>query len=558
MSNTVNVAGLSFTLANPTTTRKFGPRIGSAVFRRPNGAELTIETPGMLASSSRGVIPHLSRDHHNLTKAIRWVHIPFETFLEHSPPVPTLQAGKNPLHTFLGFLPSQHILSMSIRDPHDGKGMPSNGNAHVCASSLRGVRKISPSTWRSHVGACQPDIAIALSDTPFTDPPYSQKRLTKSIERSVQWLADILQPVEEPALRPNIFVHMSGATSIPARRAFSESLTEILHGREADSVKPFRCLDEGVSGYTFNLVPLRLSLDASIRPVPEDQHDIPPTIDSRDPLPTRNTRHADQIIPLLQASLISLPTSKTRLINSARSPHEILLFIQNIGVDLFDAHWAQRAADIGIALDFRFPVTEHARGKASTKLGKEIPTNGKRNIGHNLYHNDYTLDFTSLGGDSFVGSYDDRANMATQDICLCAACSPAIPRTRIAHGNDPNEASSIIPEEAPPRYRPPYTRAYVHHLLHTHEMTAHSLLVMHNISVLDAFFAGVRRVVAEKGEQEFIEEVKVFESTYDGNLAVFDEARVMWRNVEMARGKGRLAREKAKQEESTLGTAVEL
>jgi queuine tRNA-ribosyltransferase len=38
--------------------------------------------------------------------------------------------------------------------------------------------------WRSYVLTMQPDIAFALSDTPFTAAPHSQKRLTKSIERS--------------------------------------------------------------------------------------------------------------------------------------------------------------------------------------------------------------------------------------------------------------------------------------------------------------------------------------------------------------------------------------
>lgn len=377
----------------------------------------------------------------------------------------------------------------------------------------------------------------------------------------MQWLADILHPVEDPTTRPNIFVHMAGATSIPARRAFSESLTETLHGREADSVKPFRCLDEGVSGYTFDLVSLRLSLDASSPPpTSQDQPDASSVIDTQDPIPTKNAIHTDQMIPLFQASLTPLPATKIRLVNSAQSPHETLRFIQHIGVDIFDTHWAQRAADIGVALDFRFPVTGDPRGEGSNHSGREkmgSDANGKQNIGHNLYHSDYTLDFSSLGGGSFVGAYDGT-NKAAEDICLCAACSPATPSARISHGNDPTEASTIVSEDESPRYRPSYTRAYLHHLLHTHEMSAHSLLVMHNISVLDAFFAGVRKVVAENGVQGFIEEVRVFESVYDGDLVVFDEARVMWKDVEMARGKGRLAREKAKQEESTLGTAVEL
>lgn len=93
----------------------------------------------------------------------------------------------------------------------------------------------------------QPDIAFALSDTPFTAPPHSQKRMTKSIERSAAWLADLLRPVENamddsPAESiPNVFVHMAGGTSTSARRAFSYSLTETLHGLEANAVKPLSC-----------------------------------------------------------------------------------------------------------------------------------------------------------------------------------------------------------------------------------------------------------------------------------------------------------------------------
>jgi len=103
----------------------------------------------------------------------------------------------------------------------------------------------------------------------------------------------------------------------------------------------------------------------------------------------------------------------------------------------------------------------------------------------------------------------------------------------------------------------PYTRAYVHHLLQTHEMSAHTLLALHNLAVLDLFFAGVRRVLAEQPET-FSQEVTRFEQVYDGNLGVLAEAREAWNEVTLARGKGRMAREREKQKEDTLGTAVEL
>ena len=53
---------------------------------------------------------------------------------------------------------------------------------------------------------------------------------------------------------------MAGRTSIPARKAFAENLMEKRHGREAEAIKPLEKLDDGVVGYSFDLVPLRQSL----------------------------------------------------------------------------------------------------------------------------------------------------------------------------------------------------------------------------------------------------------------------------------------------------------
>ncbi|KAF8963764.1 tRNA-guanine(15) transglycosylase-like protein [Flammula alnicola] len=524
----------SFSLPSPT---RYGPRIGSIIFKRPGSTldPVQIATPGLLTATSRGVVPHLSRDHHKLTNAIRWLNVPFETFLEHHPPVPTLQPGPNPLHKFLGFVPGKHILSMSARDPYDGRDMPTNGHSHLCVYSLRGVRKLSPAHWRSYVLACQPDVVFALSDIPFTEPPYSQKRLTKSIERTATWLSNILHPTENDGPL-NVLVQMAGGTSIPARKAFSDSLLEPLFGSEAEAIKPFTTLDEGVAGYTFDLVPLRLSLEVAEKKNPR----VSSPIDLNPVMPS----HTEQIIPLLKTSLASLPEMKPRLINSTESPHEILHYISAVGIDLFDGHWAQRAADIGVALDFEFPV------RASTS------TESKLDIGHNLYDAKYSLDFKPVA-DSFRGalSTDDPE----KPICHCAACSPISPSTRIYHGFDTPDASGE-PSRDPTAallYRPHYRRAYIHHLLHTHEMSAHTLLVMHNLEVLDAFFTGIRKVIAEAPES-WEAEVRKFEATYDEKLGVFDGAKASWQEVELARGKGRLAREKSKQEEATLGTVVEL
>jgi queuine/archaeosine tRNA-ribosyltransferase len=194
----------------------------------------------------------------------------------------------------------------------------------------------------------------------------------------------------------------------------------------------------------------------------------------------------------------------------------------------------------------------------------ELDANGqmqgrKRNLGHNLYDQAYAHDFTTLA-DCFLdgASFLANSNSSSKPICSCAACSPLSPSTHILHSSVDTE-SYPEPTGSHRPFLPPFTRAYLHHLLHTHEMSSHSLLAMHNLTVFDAFLSGVRVVLSQPdGATQFTAQVDKFVELYDEDMKVFEDARKNWTEVEMARGKGRLAREKAKQTESTLGTAVEL
>ncbi|KAJ8517690.1 hypothetical protein ONZ45_g5139 [Pleurotus djamor] len=338
---------------------------------------------------------------------------------------------------------------------------------------------------------------------------------------------------------------MVGGASSSARRTFAENLVEALYAKDADILKPLKRLDDGVLGYVFDLVPLRLSLKG-------EEDSMKEQVAQADDLDHGNTDTPSEIsmakiVPLLQASLSPLPASKPRLVNSTSSPHEILHLIRDVGIDLFDAHWAQRAADIGVALDFKFPIGDE---NADTVLRP----NGKHDIGHNLYDVRYAFDFSRLSACFLDGA---SAADSSSQACPCAACSPQQPTSHISHSSIDKDSYTEADER--PTILPPYKRAYLHHLLHTHEMSSHTLLVMHNMAVLDAFFTAIRSVLAgENGKARLVEEVANFEKEYDERLTVFDEARVLWADVERARGKGRLAREKAKQTDATLGTAVEL
>jgi Queuine tRNA-ribosyltransferase len=388
----------------------------------------------------------------------------------------------------------------------------------------------------------QPDVVVALSDIPSPSGSHSQKRITKSIERSASWLANILRPlpgrhVAAPDARNpashllNVFVHMAGGTSPAARQAFAQSLLEPLFDKEAEAIKPLNNLDEGVAGYTFNLAPLHKSLSLSPCDTPSKNGFVAVI----DPFSTPHSPSATaQIISLIRVSLGPLPTTKPRIVHSAASPHEILALIRDVGIDLFDAHWTQRAADVGVALDFDFPASSHGPPP--------------REIGHNLYDPRYSHDFSPFAD---VLRSCSALQGDTRPPCTCMACTPSRPNEVLKH-------SSV--DEAPPNMHTPvpYTRAYVHHLLHTHEMSAHTLLTLHNLAVLDTFFAGVRRVLSEQPEA-FSHQVTRFEQVYDGKLGVLAEARKVWTEVSLARGKGRLAREREKQQQQdTLKTAAQL
>lgn len=137
------------------------------------------------------------------------------------------------------------------------------------------------------------------------------------------------------------------------------------------------------------------------------------------------------------------------------SPQELLRQI-NLGMDIFTIPFINEATDAGIALDFTFPAPS-ADASGSTRQ--------------------------SLGVDMWQASLAESVTPLTET-CSCYACTK-------------------------------HHRAYIQHLLAAKEMLGWALIQLHNHSILDAFFAGVRTSI-ENGT--FEQDVADFDAFYEPSL----------------------------------------
>lgn len=152
-------------------------------------------------------------------------------------------------------------------------------------------------------------------------------------------------------------------------------------------------------------------------------------------------------------SLKSLP----RLwLGAVTGPLEILSQVA-AGIDLFTLPFLNDVTDAGIALDFAFGPNQDVAQRSPAPLGLD------------LWSNSFAVDVTPL-----------------RQGCTCYTCTN-------------------------------HHRAYVHHLLDAKEMLAWVLLQLHNLAIMDAFFAAVRKSVSCG---TFEQDTADFEAYYERQLPI--------------------------------------
>lgn len=204
--------------------------------------------------------------------------------------------------------------------------------------------------------------------------------------------------------------------------------------------------------------------------------------------PLSRAMDAETMATLCKASLDLLPSNKLRMALIPTGPGLILRLVRELGVDVFVEDVADKMADAGVALDFDFDCDFGT-------LPAESP---QRDVGVNLYDPSFAQDLVPLSTSALAATSTNEQ---------------------------------------------PVTRAYVHHLLAVHELSAHILLSLHNGRVMAAFMHRVRDLIS-KADGSFERQCDAFAAYYHeptpGELAPCLAAGLQGKAaVNSERGKGR-------------------
>ncbi|KAI9664175.1 MAG: hypothetical protein M1831_002354 [Alyxoria varia] len=388
---------------------------GLARVGRVRSRTATFETPNYVATTSRGVIPHISPDNLEAHTNIQGLYVPLEDFIEqHKPtkPAPFLSYAPSRQDTsatkaFLG-LPENKLVILGARRTPPVSTPITNTNSDIAVCTSVGFQKLPASEYVDIVKALQPEMVVAVGDVPPVGYTAGWRRLDKMFSRTERWMKEITEAKHDtdhesggtvPGLRSAIFAPIMPVSS-EHQRWYLDLLSDDLR--------------ESLSGLAI------YDTDTAL--------DIPEA--------------------LFDLARLSLAEPKT--------PQQLLRGV-SLGIDIFTAPFINDATDAGIALDFKFPASKRSLSEESIRVA----------LGLDMWGTEHSINMRPM-----------------VDGCQCLGC-----RTQ--------------------------SRAYVQHLLSAKEMLAWVLLQLHNLHVMDLFFADIRKSI-EDGT--FEREYDLFERYYEHEM----------------------------------------
>ncbi|KAG0356978.1 Queuine tRNA-ribosyltransferase subunit qtrtd1 [Podila minutissima] len=428
-----------------------------------------IETPGCLMYSAKGSVPHLTPDNVRL-QDFGGVNVSMEHLLQNHHPA-GLKNWDFDLAKFLHL--EEFILLCQLRDTSTFTKLAPTTDRFVTLTTFQGIRQFTLQDYFEVVRAYRPDIVIAFTDNiaeTFRDPSTvlpGKKRVQRSVDRSLKWLDQTLrvraggEGEQDEAEKKASKNESRKEQRKKARFQQTAETSEVESGSGSNATTPASTraatpsdpttttqAKEGaprswadvavfaqVHGSDLVSERVRSAQETAKRDVDGFVLDVSGLVESKS-----MTKNA--VLNCIKVSTDHLPTDKPRLVYGIQTPEDVLKAI-TMGADLFDTSYPFHLTEDGKASLYYFKQPAIAGSTTTTSIGEQ------RWI--NLWDDEH--------GDKFVPLLDG---------CECYACKGGR-----------------------------HTRAYINHLLKTHEMLATVLLMSHNMHQYSKFFASVRQSIED-------------------------------------------------------------
>ncbi|KAG0295548.1 Queuine tRNA-ribosyltransferase subunit qtrtd1 [Linnemannia gamsii] len=445
----------------------------------------TIETPGCLMYSQKGAVPHLTPD--NLRQqSFGGVNVSLEHILQTDQPGSFSKWPEtSPISQFNGYkftlseyLRLQDLITFcdlrdysfaadTFRHPTSppAKKLASNTDHHTVLSTPKGIRQLTLDGYLKTVRHYRPDVVVAMADTIAETTTPNEKRVRKSVERSLKWLDQILlerngqdgtiadRRVEEEKKRRRERKEKKRNAAAAAKAAGEQQEHE--QKQEQDQVhgeykKGEEIYIEPIPSEPWTDVGLFVTVGGahleesrvwSAQETAKKEGVDGFVIDTL----SLSELDKDSRLKHVQTSLAHLPENKPKLLYGLHAPEDVLEAVA-MGIDLFDTSYPFQLTEDGKASLYYYGPRPAGQDKSNSNTLRSI----------NLWDDEH--------GDKFVPILEG---------CGCYACKD-------------NK----------------HTRAYINHLLKTHEMLATVLLMGHNMYQYSQFFTLVRESIQDGTLQE--------------------------------------------------------
>ncbi|KAK3839031.1 MAG: tRNA-guanine(15) transglycosylase-like protein [Linnemannia gamsii] len=438
----------------------------------------SIETPGCLMYSQKGAVPHLTPD--NLRQQdFGGVNVSLEQILQTdqpgsfskwptTSPIPQFKDYKFTLSEYLRLqdlivfcdLRDYSYAAETFRHPTPGtKKLASNTDYHAVLSTPKGIRHLTLEDYLKTVRHYRPDIVVALADTIAESTNPNEKRVRKGVERSIKWLDQILlervgqdgtipdRRLEEEKKRRRERKEKKRSAAAVAKAAAGEEQEKeqekVQEKEEEIHIEPIPTEPWTEVGLFAPVggAHLEESRIWSAQETAKKEGVDGFVIDTL----SLSVLEKEARLKHVQTSLDHLPSEKPKLVYGIHAPEDVLEAV-TMGIDLFDTSYPFQLTEDGKASLYYYGPRPAGQDKSNSQTLRSI----------NLWDDEH--------GDKFVPILNG---------CGCYACKD-------------NK----------------HTRAYINHLLKTHEMLATVLLMGHNMFQYSQFFALVRESIQDGTLQE--------------------------------------------------------